>query len=143
MDNASKALIIAGAVLIAVMLVSVGVLVYNRASGTISTALSETDRLQIELENKKYDTYAGNAKGRDHVVQLLGVVRQAYLSGAEHTVEVTFAGDKPTGVVTVKDAATGKTSMDNVQKATNLTYNIAFTKDNSGYINKCTITGKK
>ena len=39
MDNASKALIIAGAVLIAVMLVSVGVLVYNNSIGVIKTGL--------------------------------------------------------------------------------------------------------
>ena len=44
MENASKALIIAGAILLSILLISMGIIVYRNASSTINSAdMSETE----------------------------------------------------------------------------------------------------
>ena len=142
MDNASKALIIAGAVLISVMLVSIGVLIFNRATDTVNTALTEQDRVAIEMTNQKYKQYQGNSKNRTLVVELLSLIKQDYLANAEHTVEVTLNNTPAGNSTTVKpDSNNIDATIDKIQKGTNYTYNISFEKDASGYIFKCTIQG--
>ena len=56
MDNASKALVMAGAILIAVMLVSIGVLIYNSAVGTVNTGLEQMSGTEVELFNNSYNS---------------------------------------------------------------------------------------
>ena len=37
MENASKALIIAGAILLAILIISLGIVIYNQAAGVVNT----------------------------------------------------------------------------------------------------------
>ena len=46
MENASKALIIAGAVLISILLVTVGVIMFQKSKGTTDQAASTTRELE-------------------------------------------------------------------------------------------------
>ena len=57
MENASKALIIAGAILLAILIISLGIVVYNQASDTISGI--NMDQQQIETFNNKFTQYQG------------------------------------------------------------------------------------
>lgn len=45
MENASKALLIAGAILIVIVLISIGVLLINRTRGTINSAGNVSDTM--------------------------------------------------------------------------------------------------
>ena len=61
MENASKALIIAGAILLAILLITLGILVYNQAAGVInSNAMSEVEQQQF---NQKFTQYEGTQTG--------------------------------------------------------------------------------
>ena len=61
MENASKALIIAGAILLAILLITLGILVYNQAAGVInSNAMSEVEQQQF---NQKFTQYEGIQTG--------------------------------------------------------------------------------
>ncbi len=69
MENASKALIIAGAILLVILLISLGILVYNNAKGTIEDAnLSEQE---IQVFNEKFTQFLGTKKTADDVRNLL------------------------------------------------------------------------
>jgi hypothetical protein len=57
MENASKALIIAGSIIISLVIVSLGILVYRRVSGTVTNA--NLDQQQIEAHNSDYEAYFG------------------------------------------------------------------------------------
>ena len=46
MENASKALIIAGAILLSILLISLGILVYNNAKGTVSDSNLDYEEAQ-------------------------------------------------------------------------------------------------
>ena len=62
MENASKALIIAGAILLAILIISLGIMIYNQASGVVNNnAMSEVD---ISSFNQKFEQYTGtNVRG--------------------------------------------------------------------------------
>jgi len=55
MENASKALIIAGAILISILLISVGILIFNSISGITDNASTTDDAMELAaaLENAK------------------------------------------------------------------------------------------
>ena len=61
MENASKALIIAGAILLAILTISLGILIYNQASGVVgNNTMSEVD---IQTFNQKFTQYVGEQRG--------------------------------------------------------------------------------
>ena len=66
MDNASKALIMAGAILIAVALVSLGVYLYQSAANSVGDSTAYMDATKVETQNSKFEKYAGDrVKGPD------------------------------------------------------------------------------
>lgn len=63
MENASKALIIAGAILVAILLIGIGVGLINAANSTIGGATDQMDEQAIKIFNAKFEGYAGKQKG--------------------------------------------------------------------------------
>ncbi len=61
MENASKALIIAGAILLAILLISLGIMIFNQAQDTVSG--SGMDQAAVSTFNNQLLKYEGNIKG--------------------------------------------------------------------------------
>ena len=56
MENASKALIIAGAILLAILIISLGILIYNQAAGVVNNnAMSQVETQQFNQQFTQYD----------------------------------------------------------------------------------------
>lgn len=73
MENASKALIIAGAILLAILIISLGIMIYNQASGVLNNnAMSEVD---ISTFNQKFEQYFGTKVKGANVRALLTAIR--------------------------------------------------------------------
>lgn len=73
MDNASKALIMAGAILLAVAIVGLGVYLFSLSQGLIDTAESSLSGLSITLQNNELLKYEGLRRGSE-VRQLINSV---------------------------------------------------------------------
>ena len=58
MENASKALIIAGAILLSILIIGLGMMVFNNAKEAIDG--SNLDAQQIDAFNSKFESYVGN-----------------------------------------------------------------------------------
>lgn len=58
MENASKALIIAGAILISILIVGLGVIIYNNVSGIAKGGT--LDEVEISSHNSPFESYFGN-----------------------------------------------------------------------------------
>lgn len=69
MENASKALIIAGAILISILIVGLGVIIYNNVSDTARS--SNLDEQEITAHNSPFESYFGNAVSGSNVKALL------------------------------------------------------------------------
>lgn len=61
MENASKALIIAGAILLSILLISLGIMIFNQAQDTVSN--SGMTQAEITSFNNKFLKYEGTQKG--------------------------------------------------------------------------------
>lgn len=72
MENASKALIIAGAILISLIIIGLGVLVVNRMSSTVKKANLNSEEAQAQ--NSKFDSYFGNNVSATEVKALLKTI---------------------------------------------------------------------
>ena len=63
MENASKALIIAGAILLSILLISLGIMIFNTAQDT--TKNSGMTQAQVSAFNNKFSKYDGTIKGSE------------------------------------------------------------------------------
>ena len=59
MENASKALIIAGAILISILLIGIGIMVMNSINAPLDQAADEATAQAIRMFNDKFSSYSG------------------------------------------------------------------------------------
>lgn len=96
MENASKALIIAGAILLSILIISLGIMIYNQAAGVVNNnAMSDVEKTTF---NSKFTQYEGTVKGAQ-VNALLQQIRtsNADENNSERQVTTTFSGTAKTG----------------------------------------------
>ena len=152
MDNASKSLLIAGAILMAILLITCGIYVYNN-SGSLaaSKANAQAESLNLTRFNNEYQMYEGNQKGSN----VKGLMQKAASNNAELYQRQDTIPDcvcirtKSKGILNqIKDAETkrGLTTREygvrypnNIQEISkyinlNKTYVVSFGYNNKGYI---------
>ena len=104
MENASKALIIAGAILLAILIISLGILIYNQAAGVVnSNAMSEVERSNF---NQKFTQYEGPAVRGTTVRALLQAVLSNNMSADSDDRKITVSIDGKTEDATMSTSAT-------------------------------------
>ena len=74
MENASKALIIAGSVLIAILLISLGLIVFNSTSGVTGEATRLGAILEVQTYNSQFNKYFGTAVKGERVRLLCEII---------------------------------------------------------------------
>ena len=151
MENASKALIIAGAILLAILLISLGILVYNNARGTITDA--NLDSETIQAFNTRISQYCGNKKSANDMNSLVDAISasngaQNNLAATERhyigiTVDTTIDATYYTGTsIDVSGAGTTSATLSAQtypRFSAGITYQASYTTDDNGYIDKVTI----
>ena len=63
MENASKALIIAGAILLSILIIAIGMFIYTSSQSTISDSLTQMNTQEIEAFNSQFTIYGGQQTG--------------------------------------------------------------------------------
>lgn len=123
MENASKALIIAGAILLSILIISLGILIFSQAQDTINSInMSEQE---IMAFNNKFTPYEGTGVRGSQVNALIQAVysnnQSAKDNGETKTkgIKVTLAGNE----IVKQDGTT--TSVTKVPSGT--LYNVTFT----------------
>lgn len=105
MENASKALIIAGAILLAILIISLGILIFSQAQDTINSV--NMDEQEIMAFNNKFTPYIGENKRGSEVNALAQAVLSNNQSAANNG-ETATKGIIMTGQVNI--AADGSTT---------------------------------
>ena len=100
MENASKALIIAGAILLSILLISLGIVVYQNAQQAMEGA--NMDKTAIDTFNSQWSGYLGSKKKLSEVKSLLSMVASSNVSEQNGTGRIitVYAGDNTEGVTT-------------------------------------------
>ena len=89
MENASKALIIAGAILISILLISVGIVIMNAINEPVESATDVAGSMGAETFNSKFDTYSGVDIDYTTAKNCITAVKSTQKTGAEHKIELT------------------------------------------------------
>ena len=131
MENATKALLIAAAVLVAILIISLGLVVYNNSASTVQQANLSSQ--EIQAQNEKFTRYNGKNKRGSEVNSLLQTVLNHNLSTTDDGNKVSVDG----GVVTLN--TTDKVI--NKQVDTSALYDITVKYEGAGgLVNKITVT---
>lgn len=119
MENASKALIIAGAILISILLISVGVLVMNSINPMKDSAQKRVEAMASESFNAQFTSYEGEQSG-SQVRAMFSAVNASNAANPDHQVKVV----KDDGTTEIKNAS---------GYATNKKYTIEIITYDAGY----------
>ena len=134
MENASKALIIAGAILLAILIISLGILIYNQASGVVNNnAMSE---VEVQQFNQKFTQYEGDRVRGATVNSML----QTVLSN-----NISQDGDRKVSVtLDSKDILSTTATSISTRATTGKTYKVkcdySAKGGNTGLVNKIEVT---
>lgn len=130
MENASKALIIAGAILLAILLISLGIYIFSQAQNVVND--SGFSKAEISTFNNSLLKYEGDQTG--------AVVKSMITEVLASNASDTAAGNGRS--VTMKLGQTNLTSTSQIQSSAK--YNVVMSYDSSaGYINTITVTLKQ
>ena len=88
MENASKALIIAGAILISILLISIGIILINSGKDITETGTSGMNSQKIQTFNAQFTAYEGRKRGSE-LRGLQSLVNASNASDSEHQVALT------------------------------------------------------
>lgn len=142
MENASKALIIAGAILISIMVISLGVLLFTQMSSSAKNA-ANMDEQEIANFNSKITPYLGKSINGSQVNALIQLVisidQSAVNSGNSNTVEITYPIGTGTNTIMVKDNDVKGTDKEKRVETGLKTYDVSAEYDKSGLISKITV----
>ena len=129
MENASKALIIAGAILLSILLISLGIMIFGQAQDTVNN--SGMSQAEITAFNNKFTKYEATSGAKGSVIKTL--VNEVISSNADTStpgIEVTLDGTK---IVTTDNATATTTGID-----TKKTYSVTLAYS-GGYVSAITI----
>lgn len=85
MENASKALIIAGAILLSILIIAIGMFIYNNAQSTINNSMTSFSTQEIEAFNNNFESYKGNQTGSNVNTMLTRLIGNAKTFADETT----------------------------------------------------------
>ena len=63
MENASKALIIAGAILLSILIIAIGMYIYTSSQATIQNSMTDMNTQEIQAFNSNFTAYEGKQTG--------------------------------------------------------------------------------
>jgi len=133
MENASKALIIAGAILLAILLISLGIYIFTGAQDTVkNSGLSEQE---VSTFNSAILKYEGSNKSASDV---RAIKNEAVVANKKLKAE----GTADNNLIKINNKAADQFDTSKLEDS-NRSYKITLGYDaTSGKINKITITGK-
>lgn len=94
MENASKALIIAGSILITIIIISLGIMVFRNMAGTVQEE-AKLDKQAKAAFNSKISPYVGNSISGSQVnalIQLARTIDQKAVTDGDTIRRVTISG---------------------------------------------------
>lgn len=136
MENASKALLIAGAILIAILLIGIGMMVFGNISGVTSGATKKMDAMAIQIFNDPFSQYAGTNVTGSNVKALINMIN------ANNKINTADGGHTIYYVDTINDGTelTSGTSNKSVNEyTTTKRYTVTFGTDKNGFYNQVSI----
>ena len=94
MENATKALLIAGAVLIVILLIGVGMLIFNSSTQPVQTAVTQMAAQDKQIFNAQFENYAGVQNGTSVRTLLANVISSNAVYDAQVSANTKTTADE-------------------------------------------------
>ena len=133
MENATKALLIAAAVLVAILIISFGLVIYNKS--TTATDSADLTATQIQAQNEKFAKYEGENLRGSVVNALLETALTNNTTATSDGAKVNVYMGSGTSSLLVGTTSTSISSKADTSKL----YNIKCSRNKSGVINQINI----
>ena len=133
MENATKALLIAAAVLVAILIISFGLVIYNKS--TTATDSADLTATQIQAQNEKFAKYEGENQRGSVVNALLETALTNNTTAKSDGAKVNEYMGSGTSSLLVGTTSTSISSKADTSKL----YNIKCSRNKSGVINQINI----
>ncbi len=88
MENASKAILIAGAILLVMAIIGIGMVIFSQTRGTIDNMGTEIDSFAVQAHNNKFNSYVGQVTGS----QVLECIQKALTTNSNQDLDARFKG---------------------------------------------------
>ena len=144
MENASKALIIAGAILLSILIIGLGMFIYTQAAGAMENTGLDSEKVQAY--NSKFESYADTQSGTNAraLCDLIRNHNNANIDDESQQVNLVYgSAASATAAPTSQVEASAVNTIKSGIKA-GKTYTITFSYDaKSGYVVEIGIEEKK
>ena len=90
MENATKALIMAGAILVAILLISTGIIILRSTKGVEEQVGTVSDSMAASVFNAQFTQYIGNNIPAVQVKSLVSMVKVNNTKDPSHPVSIKF-----------------------------------------------------
>jgi len=144
MENASKALIIAGAILLSILIIGLGMFIYTQAAGAMENTGLDSEKVQAY--NSKFESYEGTRSGTQAraLCDLIRNHNNANIDDESQQVNLVYgSAASATAAPTSQVEASAVNTIKSGIKA-GKTYTITFSYDaKSGYVVEIGIEEKK
>jgi hypothetical protein len=85
MENASKALIIAGAILLSILIIAIGMYIYNSSTNSIYSAADQISSQEQQSFNSQWESYEQNQPGSSVKNMISKLISNAQVNAEEKT----------------------------------------------------------
>lgn len=144
MENASKALLIGGAIVIVIMIIGLGVIIFGKAEDYVNSNLGEMDATTVATANSKFTKYNGVQKGSNvkTLLSLISAHNGSYsASDASRVIKVTTKRATLNSIKVETNKTDGTTiSAISATVKDSASYKVEFTYAANGLITGVTIT---
>lgn len=141
MENASKALIIAGAILLSILIIGLGMTVFNNANSAMGGA--NLDSQELQSHNSQFLSFQGKQKGTQ-VIALFNAIKSNNAQYGDRMIGINVSKNSNPATTDVKgssdadvDADINTTYNHGIKNTT--TYYVSFGYGDNGCINKCEV----
>lgn len=90
MENATKALVMAGAILIAILLISVGIIIFRSTRGVQDQVGQTSEAMGVSIFNSKFTQYLGEKVSAVQVRNLISTIQSSNSKSPDHPITVVI-----------------------------------------------------
>lgn len=138
MENASKALIIAGAILLAILIISLGIMILGKAQDTING--SGMSQSEVQAFNERLTKYEGKQRGSS----VRSLIQEAVAANGSDESADLDRKVKVKGVDALSGLSLNETTAQGMSKIKNTTYYyVTFTYKANGYVDEIQISNNQ
>lgn len=136
MENATKALLIAAAILVAIVLIGITMMVVNTVNEPVNQGLAETSSQAAQIFNSKFTSYEGKNRLLAQVKTLLSTIVSSNISNPNHQVKLVVNTSSGSSTLTKNEDIEARRGTLQSSK-----FDVTFSTNSEGYIDTITIKG--